>query len=407
MRRAHTLLLAAAAIAAGIVVLSCRGPLVFVCTTDASCNRDGVIGKCTQAPTGSKYCALPDNTTCSGGFKWDDTAGDGLSGMCVLGGGGGDMAGADFANGGGNDMAIPPILTFRTVNSNTTADFYGLGGWAPTNELWVVGPAGIFYLKGDGTFQDVSPPPGDAADGSSIWWYSVAAVGPGEAFVSCDSGDMFHTSDMGATWSHADAGTTDVLAGTWGVSPQDVVAVGRNGAVSHTINGGALWTYSQIDMGNNHINGIWGDSATDLWVAGTRGVIYRSANDGGQWNLQSTGATSDFFAIWGLDSTHIWAAGDSQVTYKYDGQGWTQVRAAQPMQNNMYPSFNGLWASGANDVYAAGVDNTFAGVIFHSTDGTNFTQTSYAGGAVYGIWGFSSTLVYAVGPNGLILKGTP
>jgi photosystem II stability/assembly factor-like uncharacterized protein len=396
MRRAGIALAAGVPLALGALALSCNGPLEFVCTSNANCTRGGVTGQCRVSPAGPSYCALPDAMMCGGGLRWDDTAGAGLAGTCV---------GGSIGDGGtGGDMAVPPALTFKLANSGTQGDLYNLSGWAPSMDLWVVGPAGVFKLKSDGSFADVTPNPGDAGGGFSVYEFAAAPVGPGEVFVSTDSGITFHTSDGGTTWQIQNLPTTLPQASMWGFSPTEVYSVGRGDTILHTTNG-IGWDLSATSSGQD-LNAIWASSRNDIFIAGTGGTIYHSSNDGSTWALQSTGTTTDLFGLWGSGPSDVFAVGDAQVVLHYDGSSWTQVRGPQPQAGMQFPAFFSVWASGPNDVWTCGIDNMLGGVIYHSSDGgQTWEQNSYKGGQVNALWGFSSALVYAVGPGGLILKG--
>ena len=53
-------------------------PSSFTCSTDLQCRSGSTAGKCAAG-----YCASPD-TTCASGIRYDDSAGGGLAGTCVV-----------------------------------------------------------------------------------------------------------------------------------------------------------------------------------------------------------------------------------------------------------------------------------------------------------------------------------
>ena len=59
-----------------------NGNKVFECATDSNCDRH-TGGDCVVAPSGSSWCAYPDNA-CATGLRYEEIeVGDGLAGMCV------------------------------------------------------------------------------------------------------------------------------------------------------------------------------------------------------------------------------------------------------------------------------------------------------------------------------------
>src|SRR5689334_14969910 len=71
--------------AVALVALASSGgcaPDVVTCEDDQNCTVAGVEGRCVPAPAGIRYCANQDGR-CGSGLRWDSTAGDGLSEMCV------------------------------------------------------------------------------------------------------------------------------------------------------------------------------------------------------------------------------------------------------------------------------------------------------------------------------------
>jgi hypothetical protein len=69
-----------------VCAVACSGcyaepDLSYPCKSDASCIVNGVQGECVSAGTLS-YCAMP-LTSCSSGFRWDDSAPAEIRGNCV------------------------------------------------------------------------------------------------------------------------------------------------------------------------------------------------------------------------------------------------------------------------------------------------------------------------------------
>jgi photosystem II stability/assembly factor-like uncharacterized protein len=186
-----------------------------------------------------------------------------------------------------------------------------------------------------------------------------------------------------------------------------VFAVGDSDSIFHTTNG-IGWDYSSTKGGQDN-NSIWASGHNDIYIVGTGGAIYHSTDIGSSWQLSSTASTEDLWDVFGTSGSDVWVVGTSQVVFHNDGSGtFTQLRGPQPPSSTGdKPGFFGVWASGPNDVYAVGLDNTqMNGAIFHTVDsGMSWDQNPVNSGPVDKVWGFSANLIYAVGPNGLVLKG--
>ena len=61
-----------------VLVAACGSKSPYQCASDSQCTKGGVAGTCA---TGG-YCAFPD-TSCDGGFRYEDSAGDGLANTCT------------------------------------------------------------------------------------------------------------------------------------------------------------------------------------------------------------------------------------------------------------------------------------------------------------------------------------
>ena len=68
-------------------------------------------------------------------------------------------------------------------------------------------------------------------------------------------------------------------------------------------------------------------------------------------------------------------------------------------------SLQGIWGSGAGDVYAVGYKGT---VIHHAGTGLGWTtQASVTAETLRDVWGSGPTDVFAVGDDGTIIHGAP
>ena len=100
--------------------------------------------------------------------------------------------------------------------------------------------------------------------------------------------------------------------------------------------------------------------------------------------------------------------GDGGIVLHSPGNGaWAIARKGDDVMQMYPPSYNAVWGSGANDIYAVGNLSGMSpgGQIVHSTDGTNWTPLAGNFPLLWTVWGVSAKNVYAAGASGAILHG--
>jgi hypothetical protein len=68
------------AILFALALTACRYSGTFTCDTDGDCRERGSVGRCEVS---NGFCTFND-ATCSSGFRYADSAGGGVAGMCVM-----------------------------------------------------------------------------------------------------------------------------------------------------------------------------------------------------------------------------------------------------------------------------------------------------------------------------------
>ena len=231
--------------------------------------------------------------------------------------------------------------------------------------------------------------------------------------------------------------TTQDLRGVWGSGPDDVWAVGLNGAILRwdgsswaAVDGGSpntsyfgvwgtvgdgggsrVWAVgagpggsgvihhwngsgwiSQATACNTTLYGVWGSGPDDLWAVGASGKICH--NDGSpSWTLVDSGTTSSnhLRGVWGSASNDVWAVGETAIAH-WDGLGWATLADGGPPQG-LY----GVWGSGPSDVWAVGG----AGTVLRY-DGAAWAVDGSPGAGLQGVWGGAADDVWTVGLGGTL-----
>jgi len=222
-------------------------------------------------------------------------------------------------------------------------------------------------------------------------------------------GEIFHTDDGGTTWEEQESGTdwelmsvcfSDQLNG-WIVSKgyygdaiilhtnnggntwqmQDTVssslysvmfldenngwAVGKNGNIFTTNDGGDTWTFNKIgEQYEFSLRSVYFINELTGWVAGTEGTIYCTQDGGINWEEQNSGTDCRLKSIFFTDTNNGWACGGgfstpAEILYTNDG-GLT-------WQTQVYDI--GRWFS---SIYFTDQDNGWvvgAYIIMHTNNG--------------------------------------
>lgn len=169
-----------------------------------------------------------------------------------------------------------------------------------------------------------------------------------------DGGVILKTTDGGLSWTAQTSGTTENLYGVWANSTSVAFAVGANGKILKTGDGGTTWVAKtsgvSVTLRSVILIGVTG------WAVGHGGTVLKTGDTGDTWSTQTSGTSEDLHSVWMRDATNVWACGTNGKIIKGDGTNWTSQNAS--------------------------------------------------GGHLHGIAMFSTTVGYAVGDGGRILKTT-
>ncbi|HXG00368.1 MAG TPA: YCF48-related protein, partial [Bacteroidota bacterium] len=138
----------------------------------------------------------------------------------------------------------------------------------------------------------------------------------------------------------------------------EVWAVGKQGAIWRSIDGGMTWQATQ--QGAQNLRGVASNGST-VWVVGENGAAYRTTNSGATWSAMATGSVQSFRAIEFPSSTHGWIAGEAGIILKTTDAGTTWT----PQQSGTSAHLNALAFVDTLVGYAAG-DN---GVVLKTSNG--------------------------------------
>lgn len=145
------------------------------------------------------------------------------------------------------------------------------------------------------------------------------------------------------------------------------LAVGRNGALARTTNGGQLW--ANVSATTENLNAIAFLDTVQAWIAGDYATILTSTDLGATWNYEST-------------DNNLPNANYHDIALRRSSSGYKMYVAGGRASNNR------------TAIGISGGDGTWNPVMFGSA------------GRLTGIWFVDDSTGYATGDRGVILKTT-
>jgi len=253
----------------------------------------------------------------------------------------GSVSDASISDGGGPDAMVPdaarcPIAGCPEATPSAGASLRDV--WiAPGGAVWAVGDDGLLGRRSPGV----------------DWCWCTASAATLEGIWGSADDDLWIVGQLGTivrydgtTFSPVDLGTGADLRGIWGTGPGDVWVVGTAGTARHY--DGVGW--SVADVASNHtLYTVWAASSTDVWIGGRVGVVVdgESGSEGevfrwdpatGGWNreLVTGGArtAAAFYGLSGSGADNVWAVGVDfpdgaaapfSTAMRFDGMHWDGV----------------------------------------------------------------------------------
>jgi photosystem II stability/assembly factor-like uncharacterized protein len=138
-------------------------------------------------------------------------------------------------------------------------------------------------------------------------------------------GTILGTTDGGLTWSPQATGVSFApLDAVTFADPSHGCAVGISGATMITTNGGATWVEQVVPTaaGATLFDVTFSD-ASHGWAAGSEGTILATADGGLTWNAQTSGTDEWLWGVDFVDSSHGWAVGTGGTILRTTNGGAT------------------------------------------------------------------------------------
>jgi photosystem II stability/assembly factor-like uncharacterized protein len=218
------------------------------------------------------------------------------------------------------------------------------------NTAWAIGGKDTILVTTNGGAKWISKPPGSALlPGSVAALTYVAAVDANAAWVvfsptgpTPNSRVILRTTNGGDTWDLQDAGTTSALHSVIAIDQNTALAVGSDGTILKTKDGGAVWSPKNNTGVTDTLHSMAMPRITTnkstVWVVGGRwlapgntvGASLKSNDAGETWTVQNLpGGTPSVVSVAAVDESTAWAVGEGGTIQKStgDGSAWTKQSA--------------------------------------------------------------------------------
>ncbi|GIW07148.1 MAG: hypothetical protein KatS3mg060_1953 [Dehalococcoidia bacterium] len=239
--------------------------------------------------------------------------------------------------------------------------------------------------------------------------FAVSSAG-GRAFWAVGSGGtVLRSTDLGATWTSVNAGTSADLYGVRFIDERTGVIAGVGGTIRRTTDGGASW--STPTGGGGNLGFIWFATNQVGYIGGDGGTILKTTDGGASWTRQNSGFDRDITGIHCISATNCWASGSSDgggvVLQTTDGgASWQRVG-----DNTGFTPLGAVWFLNGRTGVVGGDPNFATGQsnIWRTTGGGSSwtrTPTDIFGPAVTGFAFITETVGWASAEERIVLQTT-
>ncbi len=224
-------------------------------------------------------------------------------------------------------------------------------------------------------------------DGRHVW-----AVG--------DNGTILATAEGGASWVPQTSESTELLVSVAFVDAQHGWAVGGSGTILATADGGASWE-PQTSNTTELLGSAAFVDAQSGWAVGDNGTILATSDGGANWRPQTSNTTEHLVSLAFVDAQSGWAVGDNGTILATNngGASW-EPQASDTIENLASIAFVDAqrgWAVGTSGTILATADS---GASWEEPQTSNTTEHLVSVAFVDAQHG------WAVGWNGTILATT-
>ena len=200
------------------------------------------------------------------------------------------------------------------------------------------------------------------------WLAGIATTDDNHAWAVGGNGTIVATTDGGATWNIEASGTTDSLNAVAFSDAQHGWAVGEGGTIVATTDGGAHWS-AQDSGTSEELQGVAFANAEDGWASGWNGTIVATTDGGSTWTSQTSGTTYLLGRAACVAPDDVWVTSTSPSLFATTDGGSTW----SPQSSVATDVINGVAFTDADTGCAVGNGGT---VLLTTDGGSTWTATT-------------------------------
>jgi photosystem II stability/assembly factor-like uncharacterized protein len=209
------------------------------------------------------------------------------------------------------------------------------------------------------------------------------------------NGNVFHSDDGGGTWSSLTQGT-GTLRSVYTLG-NAVWMVGDNGKCFTSTNNGSTWTEQTLNGGNS-VNGVLLIDSQTGFVVGNGGAILKTINGGTTWEAKSSSTTQKLNTIAFADAQVGYVVGAAGVVLRSTngGDNWTGIGGSGWTKDITSIAVNG------STIYVTGGDAFCAKSVNGGSTWTDLNFTTDSQSDVNGVFAKSANEAVFVGGGGYV-----
>jgi uncharacterized repeat protein (TIGR01451 family) len=165
--------------------------------------------------------------------------------------------------------------------------------------------------------------------------YAVSFVDQTHGWAVGYNGTILTTSDGGSNWATQTSGTTNLLDGVSFVDQSHGWAVGKSGTILATNNGGSTWA-AEVSGTIQSLAGVSFVDPSHGWAVGDSGTILATSDGGATWDAQTSGTTAQLTGVSFVDQSHGVAVGGSGTILATNNSGSTWVAEVSGTTNPLF-----------------------------------------------------------------------
>ncbi len=201
--------------------------------------------------------------------------------------------------------------------------------------------------------------------GVSFQGVTAVAVGEGGAIRVGNAYDQITTygslvDTFWSSWTDASGITTENLNDVTVASTTHAWAVGDNGVILISTDGGLTWSV-QTSGTTANLYSVTFDGTANGWITGAGGTLLMTTDGGSNWTAINSGVSHDLYGFSKAGSTNSWVVGSLSLLSSSNGTSYSENSSGLVS----LPTLTAISFQNANDGVAVG----FAGTILKTNDG--------------------------------------